>query len=170
MSFPLNPYDTIPDPENLLQETPAIAPQPAPGDPVTFGMVQSGFANFQTVLDNVNVRLNQLTSLVTNLPAPTPRQPTPPPTIPALSGSAPKSPKFKEPSTFDGKGSKVEGFMQEISDALTLLRHNYTSEQDKCLYMASYLGDGTPREWYKSVRINDRDLTDSEKLINNFDR
>ncbi|KAJ3784016.1 hypothetical protein GGU10DRAFT_377149 [Lentinula aff. detonsa] len=129
MSFPVNPYDTIPDPENPLQETPAVAPQPAPGDPVTFGMVQTGFASFQTVLDNITERLNQLTSVVTNppAPAPIPHQPTPPPTIPAPSGSAPKSPKFKEPSTFDGKGSKVEGFMQEISDALTLLRHNYTS-------------------------------------------
>ncbi|KAJ3780245.1 hypothetical protein GGU10DRAFT_380942, partial [Lentinula aff. detonsa] len=103
MSFPANPYDTIHDPENLPQETPAVASQPAPGDPVTFGMVQTGFANFQTVLDNITEHLNQLTSVVTNppAPAPIPRQPTPPPTIPAPSGSAPKSPKFKEPSTFD---------------------------------------------------------------------
>ncbi|KAJ3991827.1 hypothetical protein F5050DRAFT_1715761, partial [Lentinula boryana] len=103
MSFPVNIYDTIPDPENLLQETTAVAPQPAPGDPVTFGMVQTGFANFQTVLDNITEHLNQLTSMVTNPPAPNPiaRQPTPPPTVPAPSSFAPKSPKFKEPSTFD---------------------------------------------------------------------
>ncbi|KAJ4473798.1 hypothetical protein J3R30DRAFT_3511627, partial [Lentinula aciculospora] len=145
--IPTDPYGPTPNPHNILQETPTVI-QPAQGDPVTFGMVQSGFSNFQSVLDNITEHFNQLTSLVNNppAPAPIPRQPTSPSTIPVPNNSAPKSPQFKELGTLDGKGSKVEGSMQDISDAFTLL------------------GDGTPREWYKSVRSNDRDLIESEKL------
>ncbi|KAJ3965156.1 hypothetical protein EV361DRAFT_873425 [Lentinula raphanica] len=163
-SYPVNPYGTIPDPEDLLQSTrapqPVVPNVPDANDPVTYGMVQNGFNNFETVLKGITERINELANIVSasaQTPAVPPHPSTPPSTTPAMFNAAPRSPKFKEPTVFDGKGSKVEGFIQEISDALTLLRNTYTSGQDKCLYMASYLGDGTPREWYKSIRINNRD-------------
>ncbi|KAJ3774312.1 hypothetical protein FB446DRAFT_702371, partial [Lentinula raphanica] len=139
-SYPVNPYGTVRDSKDLLQSTqapqPVIPNVPDANDPVTYGLVQNSFNNFKTILKSITERINELANIVSasaQTPAVPPRHSMPPSTTPAMFNAAPRSPKSKEPTVFNGKGSKVEGFIQEILDALTLLHNTYTSEQDKCV-------------------------------------
>lgn len=117
---------------------------------------------------------DQITDIQNNQPPPN----NPPPPSPVAQSSAPTTtltpqgtPKFKEPTVFNGKATQVVGFLQEIRDALYLLRSTYVTDKDKCIYLATYLGEGTPKEWYKSILISDADCVYKEdELVQNFDK
>jgi hypothetical protein len=70
------------------------------------------------------------------------------------------TPKFKEPTMFTGKATQVVGFIQEVKDTVYLLRDVYVLDKDKCIYMSTYLGPGTPKEWYNSILLLSPDLLD----------
>ncbi|KAI3618821.1 hypothetical protein WG66_015017 [Moniliophthora roreri] len=54
--------------------------------------------------------------------------------------------------------------LNTIATHLTQLRapddRPKVSDHDKCLYFSTYLGSGAPKEWYNSVKLNNRTLLD----------
>jgi len=69
--------------------------------------------------------------------------------------------RFREPKPFKGKADDVPGFLLEINDAIALSRNGLPTDQDKCIYMASFFEEGAAKQWYTSVRISQTHLLDS---------
>jgi hypothetical protein len=69
--------------------------------------------------------------------------------------------RFREPKLFKGKADDVPGFLLEINDVIALSRNGLPTDQDKCLYMASFFDEGAAKQWYGSVRISQANLLDS---------
>ncbi|EEB88878.1 hypothetical protein MPER_13098, partial [Moniliophthora perniciosa FA553] len=134
----------------------------------TLGSVQQQIANMQAT-DTANVQTLKGTSdtvaqLVTELKGVAAAvDGTPKGTTPSGTPSS-GTPKFKEPRVFDGKGTSVVPFLQEIKNAVYLSRRSLATEKDKCVYLSTYLGNGSPREWYNSIDIQ------TPELLNDFDK
>lgn len=71
--------------------------------------------------------------------------------------------RFHEPRVFDGKAREVVSFLREIRAALHLQRDALTTDYDKAVWLALYLKDGTPTEWFRSVELA------RPALLQNFD-
>jgi Retrotransposon gag protein len=67
------------------------------------------------------------------------------------------NPRFREPFVFKGKATEVNDFLMLIKDAIHLSRKALPTEDDKCIYMATYLAEGSPRQWYTAVRLKHAD-------------
>ncbi|KAJ3825558.1 hypothetical protein F5880DRAFT_223397, partial [Lentinula raphanica] len=132
--------DVPPEDIPINQANPA-APTTDPNAPVTIGMLANKFFSFHNLISGLINRIDNL-SAAANQPPVNVQPPIPSTTAVTNRGT----PKFKEPSIFTGKATQVVGFLQEIRDTLHLLRGTYTTDKDKCLYMATYFGEGTPKE------------------------
>ena len=82
-------------------------------------------------------------------------------TTTAPSGTSRNAPKFREPRIFTGKASDVEAFLNEMRDAVQLSRGQLPVDRDRSIYMGTYLGDGSPKSWYNSVRKHNDSLLDN---------
>ncbi|THU91610.1 hypothetical protein K435DRAFT_863266 [Dendrothele bispora CBS 962.96] len=91
----------------------------------------------------------------------------PPPPVPPVIPSEPATfvstepPLFTAPSTFKGKASEIEEFIQAVEDAVDLRLTSLHTDGQKCLYMSTLLGDGAPKQWYCSIRLNKSSLLGS---------
>ncbi|KAF5365818.1 hypothetical protein D9757_015204 [Collybiopsis confluens] len=105
-------------------------------------------------------------------PSPKPTSPPPPQTHFAQSAPAPATPKpptFNAPLPFKGKSSEVEVFINKVIDAVKLQGTSLPTEKMKCMYMATFFGDGGPTQWYYSVRLsNPQLLTSFPDFIDTF--
>ncbi|KAG5640472.1 hypothetical protein DXG03_008545 [Asterophora parasitica] len=71
---------------------------------------------------------------------------------PAVPTTDPRSaPHFRKPRTFKGKAADVQKFLQDVCDAVQLLRMQLPLKQDRCVYLASFLEDGSPKQWYTYI-------------------
>ncbi|KAG5633732.1 hypothetical protein DXG03_006743, partial [Asterophora parasitica] len=61
------------------------------------------------------------------------------------------APRFRKPRTFKGKAADVQKFLQDVRDAVQLSRAQLPLEQDRCVYLASFLEDGSPKQWYTYI-------------------
>ena len=60
--------------------------------------------------------------------------------------------KVRDPPLFKGKASEVESFMHDINSAIYLQPALLNgTDQANCIYMASWLDDGTPKTWLKAM-------------------
>jgi hypothetical protein len=86
------------------------------------------------------------------------------------SSSEPKgAPRFKEPRVFNGNASEAVPFLNEIEDAVKLSRTTLPTESDKAMYLASYLGNGSPMSWYTALKLTSPHLLDNFPLfVQNF--
>ena len=81
------------------------------------------------------------------------------------------APKFKEPALFDGKSSKVTEFVQDMKNAIWLSRNVLPTPYDECIYFSTFLGQGSPREWWKAVLLSKKNLLEStDDLIRDFEQ
>ena len=125
----------------------------------------------------------QMVQIISNLVAcvaavPVVQQPPPLTTIPSVQHSihAPEgqaNPQtmacFRKPKPFKGKADDVPSFILEINDAIALSRNALPTDQDKCIYMASFFEEGAAKQWYISVHISQTHLLDSfEDFCNEF--
>jgi hypothetical protein len=79
------------------------------------------------------------------------------------------NPRFREPFVFKGKATEVNDFLMLIKDAIHLSRKALPTEDDKCIYMATYLAEGSPRQWYTAVRLKHTDtLLNFEQFCEDF--
>lgn len=113
-----------------------------------FEQLADRFAGMNTSVHNL---ANQARSA--NMAAST-SQPTP-------STSAPDDPRgvsrFDPPTKFDGKAANVEPFIREIIGAVRLSRATLPTDIDKAYFLNSYLGKGTPKDWFDAV-VESEDL------------
>jgi hypothetical protein len=78
-------------------------------------------------------------------------------------------PKFKKPRTFNRKATSVTPFLQEVQNTVFLSHQSLLSKKDKCVYLSTYLGNGSPKDWYNSVEKQQGELLYSfPSLIKNF--
>ena len=115
---------------------------------------QNATAQTSRALDAITDRLAQLsTGPVTGFqPAPFVQ--------PTSSAIDPRStPRFREPSVFKGKPEDVKTFLQDVRDAVRLSRASLPTPEDQCIYMATFLDTGAPKQWYTSCRAVLRGLT-----------
>ena len=70
--------------------------------------------------------------------------------------------RFHEPRVFNGKATEVIPFLREVNTAIELQQRSLNTERLKVLYMSSFLGDGAPSYWYRSL-----ELSDPQKVIMN---
>ena len=84
--------------------------------------------------------------------------------------SGPKSSaRFKEPRVFNGSATDVEPFLEEIQSAIELSRSSLITERDKTLYFSTFLGNGSPKSWFSSIKLNaDYLLDDLDDFIGAF--
>ncbi|KAF5391221.1 hypothetical protein D9757_003056 [Collybiopsis confluens] len=119
---------------------------------------QQAFNNAQqsheAAFDLINTRLSNLPTAYTSAPAPYAP-------APATSSVASK-PTFNPPKEFKGKVSEVDAFISSIDTAVRLQRAALITEEDKCLYMTTFLGEGTPAQWYRGV------LVSKPNILNDF--
>ncbi|KAE9403169.1 hypothetical protein BT96DRAFT_936695 [Gymnopus androsaceus JB14] len=114
---------------NLLIPTQQTNPKPDPNATVNFATMQKGFFNLKAMFDgSLKDLANSLTDQI----------------------ASPQTPMHHH---LEGN----TGFLQEIKDTLYLLWNTYTTDKDKGIYLATYLSDGTPKEWYKSMLISNVD-------------
>ncbi|KAG5634287.1 hypothetical protein DXG03_005991, partial [Asterophora parasitica] len=109
---------------------------------------QSQELNAQTV-HAMHVITDRLANLGTSATQPTHfvahAQPAAPTTDPC------GAPHFRELRTFKGKAANVQKFLQDVRDAMQLLRAQLLLEQDRCVYLALFLKDGSPKQWYTYI-------------------
>lgn len=132
----------------------------AGANPVTWQDFATFLSRYNETMDNHAHLLNQVAAQLGNVANAIPPPAPPPPQFPA----APLAPqlvdiprgaaKFKEPRVFTGKASDVPGFIAEVSDGVELQRAQLPTDRDKCFYMGTYLGNGSPKLWYASVKAN----------------
>ncbi|KAG5640646.1 hypothetical protein DXG03_007664 [Asterophora parasitica] len=56
------------------------------------------------------------------------------------------APHFREPRPFKGKAADVPKFLQDICNMVQLSRTQLPLEEDRCVYMASFLEDRSPKQ------------------------
>ncbi|KIK66325.1 hypothetical protein GYMLUDRAFT_55626 [Collybiopsis luxurians FD-317 M1] len=118
---------------------------------------QQAFAQHQQVQEAaMQLITNHLAAIPTTLSQPTI------PSVPTLTPSLNVKPMFNLPKEFKGKATEVESFLDTINNTVELQCTSLTVECDKSLYMATFLGEGSPRQWLCGVKISN--LT----LIENF--
>jgi hypothetical protein len=54
------------------------------------------------------------------------------------------NPHFHEPFVFKGKATEVNDFLMLIKDAIHLSQKALPTEDNKCIYMATSLAEGSP--------------------------
>ncbi|KAG5639922.1 hypothetical protein DXG03_002361, partial [Asterophora parasitica] len=113
---------------------------------------QSQELNAQTThaMHVITDRLAQLgTTAVQPTPFITPTQPVAP-SVPITDPRGALC--FCKPRPFKGKAANVPKFLQDVCDAVQLLCTQLPLEEDCCIYMASFLEDGSPKQWYTYVK------------------
>ncbi|KAG5641633.1 hypothetical protein DXG03_004570 [Asterophora parasitica] len=74
----------------------------------------------------------------------------------------PQGPTMAQPTWADfaqlGKAADVPKFLQDICDAVQLSRAQLPLKEDCCVYMASFLEDGSPKQWYTYVKKSETHL------------
>lgn len=77
--------------------------------------------------------------------------------------------RFNQPHIFNGSASDVDSFVDDIAGAIRLSRASLPNDEDKALYLNSYLGNGSPKSWFNAIRATIPHLLDDyEELIINF--
>lgn len=127
--------------------------------------------SIQAALDAITQRLTS-SAPPTTIPVPTPAPASiPPPAAP--SAPAPSAapallplpqgvPRFKQPTEFDGNASRVESFLNSIETAVSLQRAQLPTDNDKALFLSTYLKDGSPTSWFATVKAT------APHLLHNF--
>ncbi|KAG5639387.1 hypothetical protein DXG03_003764 [Asterophora parasitica] len=62
------------------------------------------------------------------------------------------APHFHEPQPFKGKAADVPKFLQDICNMVQLLCTQLPLKEDCCIYMALFLEDRSPKQWYTYVK------------------
>jgi hypothetical protein len=148
-----------------------------------FGDLLNQFNTLSTNVQETQCTSLQTARVISDLVArvaaiPVVQQPPPSTTIPSVQHSvhAPEgqanprtTARFREPKPFKGKADDVPGFILEINDAIALSRNALPTDQDKCIYMASFFEEGAAKQWYISICISQTHLLDSfEDFRNEF--
>ncbi|KAG5640749.1 hypothetical protein DXG03_007313 [Asterophora parasitica] len=95
-----------------------------------------------------HIRMSATTSPQYIMPAPQPQPIILAPTNPQGASC------FHKPRIFKGKAADVKQFIQDVQDAVHLLCTSLQVEFDCCVYMAMFFDDGSPKQWYISIKIN----------------
>lgn len=162
--------------ESTDPSVPADAPSPAPQPPPPTS--NEAFL-FQMLADMRRVQQEQaaatnnaLTTMaaafqsLSSFMGPARAAPPPAPSV-AASMHAPTSSerplKAKEPRIFSGAAEEVEPFIDEVLTNIRLQR--MTDSLDKISFLSTYLKDGNPKIWYRSLRASE----ETESLLYDFD-
>ncbi|KAF5389399.1 hypothetical protein D9757_004405 [Collybiopsis confluens] len=70
-------------------------------------------------------------------------------------------PTFNPPNEFKGKVLEVDVFISSINTAVCLQRAALITKEDKCLYMTTFLGEGTPAQWYCGILVSKPNILNS---------
>jgi hypothetical protein len=101
---------------------------------------------------------NHLASLSTNTP---PSQPAPTTTTAATTTAILNSnlkPVFNQPLIFKGKSTDIELFINSIDNGIELQLSSLPTDHAKCIYMASFFGEGSPKQWYHGIKLTNTNL------------
>ncbi|KDQ19440.1 hypothetical protein BOTBODRAFT_82828, partial [Botryobasidium botryosum FD-172 SS1] len=83
----------------------------------------------------------------------------------------PRLAKIKEPSTFSGKVSDVNSFISEMRQRFEYSPASHPTDLHKCMYFGSYLGSGSPKQWYQgSCEADPAFLHDFNAFVDTFKR
>ncbi|KAK1224215.1 hypothetical protein PQX77_012899 [Marasmius sp. AFHP31] len=116
------------------------------------------------MMNEINSELSELRALIAaRLPPVGPHPPAPPPPPPVQTNST-DSPgggmRFKKPDVFKGKAETVPGFILDIRNTLYLQCAAYKTDRDKSLYLCTYLADGSPKDFLRSIDATRPELLD----------
>jgi len=73
--------------------------------------------------------------------------------------------KHREPRVFNGRADQVNPFLREINNAVYLQRRSLVDDHDKVIYLSSYLADGSPASWYRTLELD----VSKHWLLDDFD-
>jgi hypothetical protein len=126
-----------------------------------------GLQSFQNTTNTTLSTINSsLDAIQITLQALSPNPPPPPPNPPVVvttttPNSSFKPPSFTAPALFKGKASDVETFIDAVLDAVELCGGTLQTEKQKCIYMSTLFADGSPKQWYRAIKINEPNFLNS---------
>src|ERR1700753_1361184 len=136
----------VPQPEPVPAQEQQVPDQPPPPFDANFnpnnfwnavGALANGQANFQAALNNLGQQMAAFLNVQANQPQPQPHR-RPVPTNPL--------------TVFKGKPSDVNRFVNDCRDYFQLNRAHFETDNDRILWMSTFLHEGPPKAWFTALR------------------